>query len=286
MQAFSYERPQDLAQALAILVGTEGSYPLAGGTDLILRLRHRQLFPKVLVSLNRLSSLRYLDVGDKVVRVGTLTTLRELQRASLPGPGQLLCAVAGKMGCPEIRNVATVGGNLCNADPAADLVPPLMALQADVVLTSQSGQRTLPVDDFILGPRTTALRRGEILTEIRVPLPEEVVGWGYAAYATREGMGITLASAACVLKVGPDNTCEEVRLVLGAIADKPVVLEASRMLVGHKGCPELFRDISEKALDGLEIRPNPAIPEWYLRWRAQLVIEEALAQAWQRGQAQ
>lgn len=286
MHPFSYVRAHTLEEALAFLDCTEDSHPLAGGTDLILHIRHRRFFPKVLVSISRVSSLRYLAVENGAVQIGALTTLRELRKANLPGVGQMLREVAGKMGCPEVRNVATVGGNLCNADPAADLVPPLMAMGASVVLRGNSGQRIIPLDDFVLGPRITALRRGELLTEIKASLPQEPVGWGYAAYSTREGMGISLVSAACLLKVGPDNTCEEVKLVLGAITDKPMVVEAARVLVGQKGDSEVFRDISEAALSGLEIRLNPAVPEWYLRWRARLVIEEALTQAWQRGQAQ
>ncbi len=165
--------------------------------------------------------------------IGALATIASLQaHESLGRDFPVLLDMADRFATPQIRNVATVGGNLCHAVPSADCAPPLMALGAEVTILSTGGARTLPLESFFEGPKKTALRDGELLTEVRIPHPFARSVCTFERMA-RSYVDIALASAACRLSIDEGNSISEARIVLGAVAPVPLrVTEAEELLVG------------------------------------------------------
>jgi len=164
-----YHRPTSLAEALRLFAEEPAALFIAGGTDLMVRLREGSLRPTALVSLARVPELAGITDGGTLV-LGALTTVAEI--ASHRGLAELcpvLAQAARTIGSQQIRNVATIGGNLCNASPCADLAPPLLVLEASVRIEGPGGRRVLPLADFFEAPGQTRLRPGELLTAIEVP---------------------------------------------------------------------------------------------------------------------
>lgn len=162
-----YLRPATLQEALAGLAG--GARALAGGTDLYPGAGARLAGP--VVDLTALPGFRGITSGPQGLRIGACTTWTEVAEASLPPACTALQQAARQVGARQIQNAGTVGGNLCNASPAADGVPPLMALEASVELISAQGHRVLRLEEFLLGPRRTALQPGEVLAAVTLPRP-------------------------------------------------------------------------------------------------------------------
>jgi CO/xanthine dehydrogenase FAD-binding subunit len=222
---------------------------LAGGTDLLVDLKTGRLRVGHLVSVNRVPGLRGVAVTVGGLRIAALTTITELDRA-LPasGPFAPLLDATRQMAGPQIRNVATVGGNIAAAVPCADLPPILIAMHASVELWSPSGQRAVPLEAFFIGPRRTVRRDEEVLTSIVVPPPPPEFGAAYARFALRAGNAIAVASVAASLRLGRGGDLQEVRVVLGAVAPIPVFVEsAGAALQGQRPADAAFARAAEIA---------------------------------------
>lgn len=208
MRPFGYHAPATLDEAAGLM--SDGARPLAGGTDLLVQLKARRRSVDAVVSLRRIPGLRGVRrEGDGLV-VGALTTLTELA-AEAP----LLAPVVRRMASEQIRNLATVGGNLCNASPAADLAPPLLALDARV---RTSARREIALRDFFVGPGRTVLGPREILTEIAIPRLRPIA---FEKLERRGAMDIAVVSVAASRVNGA------VRLALGAVAPTPILSDES-----------------------------------------------------------
>jgi len=231
---FAYHRPTTLEEACRLLAADPRATALAGGTDLMVHLRQpwRGKRPSAVVSLRRIPALAAIDVTDHALRIGagvTLTALIEhpVVRREYP----VLPFTARYMGSPAIRNLATVGGNLCNASPAADLSPVLLALDAEVAVASPHGDRRLPLGDLFRGPGQTILGPGELLAWVAVPRVH--AGWylRYERLDVRRAMDIAIASVALALRVDGPRVAAA-RLALGAVAPTARrVPEVERLLV-------------------------------------------------------
>ncbi|MBI3176760.1 MAG: FAD binding domain-containing protein, partial [Chloroflexi bacterium] len=175
MNSFDHFNPSSLSEALSILSERNGNAAvIAGGTDLLLRMKHGILKPNAVVNLKRIPELRGLSYDSTSgLRIGSLTTLRELTRSpQILDLYPALAQTAGVMASEQIRSLATVGGNLCNASPSADMAPPLIALDAVACLVSLSGERQIPLSEFFTGPGKSVRGAGELLKEIIVPPPQ------------------------------------------------------------------------------------------------------------------
>lgn len=216
--------PRSLHDALGALDGHPGALVLAGGTDLMVEVNegHRRIEPDLtVVAVDRVPELRTwtLDRAAGTLRIGAGVSYAELEDEPLAELLPALAQAARTVGSPQIRNAATIGGNLATCSPAGDGLPVLSALGATVELASAAGTRTLPVDEFMLGVKRTALQPGELLTAVTVPLLQ---GWqGYAKVGVRNAMVIAIAGA-CVAVDGPSRS---VRLALGSVA--PTVVRAA-----------------------------------------------------------
>ncbi len=223
---FELEMPGDLDGALRTLAaGGDGrTVPIAGGTNLIVDMRAKRERPDRVVGLGRVGELRGMDFGPDRISIGGGTTVTDLLRSpeiAVAAPSLIESArlFAGLM----VRNTATVAGNIACGSPAADLVPPLLSLGADVTLASVAGTRTLPLDDYFLGYRRDVRRADELITRVSWPRrPEPSVNTFYKL-ARRKGDAITVTGVALTLAAS-GGTCTKARIALGAVG--PVVFRA------------------------------------------------------------
>jgi len=208
---------------------------LAGGTDLLVDLKTGRIQTDHLISINRVDGLRGIEITDGSLRIGALTTITELCRSSIIHDhfAPILDA-ASQMAATQVRNMATVGGNLASAVPCADLPPILMVMNASVELWSPTGERAVPLDAFFAGPRQTIRRDDEVLTAIIVPRPPARFGAAYARFALRAGNAISVAGVAAGLLMNDDETVLEARIALGAVSPFPkCVPAATDCLIGE-----------------------------------------------------
>lgn len=223
MRAFDFYSPADLSEAFHVLaeLGAEAA-PLAGGTDLLLRMKANDQEPRAVVSLKRLSDLKEISFDPHHgMRLGSRVTLRELIRSPLVREHYpILTRAAATMASEQIRSLATVGGNLVNAAPSADLAPPLLVLGAEVRLASLSGERQLPLAQFFIGPGLTVRQPSEILIQIRLPPPEGRAV--YLKHSPRNCMDIATVGVAVRVARGTGNG-RGVRIALGAVAPVPML---------------------------------------------------------------
>ncbi len=253
LHPFEYERPKSLEEALALLKrhGAKAA-PLAGGTDLVVNLKHRSMLqlvpgagsskarfkaasrvpamerPEVVVSLADIGILRGLRRQGGALRVGPLATMAELGRSrDLFPQAAALADAAAVMGSPLVRSRATVGGNLANARPAADTAVAALALGARLELAAADGRRWVDAADFFTGPGRTVRRPEELLVAIEIPTgPNQ--GSAYARLGTRRQLEIALAGAAAWIELSPDRrTIAAVRIALGAVGPTPLLATAA-----------------------------------------------------------
>lgn len=215
MRAFDYEEPRTVEEAVSLLAKPGRNRLLAGGTDLLVRIKRREWAVDRVINLKRIESLRGIEERGDQVLVGPLTTLDELERAeAVAGRWPFLRETIHEMGSPQVRAMATVGGNLCNASPAADIAPPLLCLDAVMTAAGPKGERAIPLREFFAGPGKTVLAPDEILTRIRIPgAPARGC---FIKFCTRRAMDLAFVSVACAV-VG-----RETRLALGAVAPTPI----------------------------------------------------------------
>jgi CO/xanthine dehydrogenase FAD-binding subunit len=222
MQTFDLIRPSTESEILQSLA-TEGSIILAGGTDLLPRLRRSDVSPPVLVDISRVKSLDFIRIEDSELAIGALTRHAYLAESGLVlAHAPALAQAVQTIGCPQTRERATLGGNLVNASPAADTVPPLLTLDASVRLAGPTGTRSLLLAEFLLGPGRTALQAPEYLHSVRFPLPRGNSRGAYLKLGKRSGMAIALASAAVNIQYSRDRVIEIARAALGSVAPTAV----------------------------------------------------------------
>jgi len=231
---FKYYKPRTLDEALKLLNELDEAKVIAGGTDLLIDMRIGRYRPKNIIDINDLNELKYIvDDGDWI-RIGALTRLQELidseiVREKLP----ILYEAVYHMASWQIRNRGTIGGNLCNASPAADTAPPLMVLEAKLRVISIEGEKTIDVREFFLGPRKTILKRNELLKEIMVPVYKDY-GYSYMKLGRRNSFTLSIVSVASLVKV-EDNVFSDVRIALNSIAPTPIrAFSVEKYLVGRK----------------------------------------------------
>ena len=274
---FEYFEPRTLEEALRLLdEWGEDARVLAGGTDLLVQMKLRRVEPRCLINVKRLG-LRYIREEGEEVRIGALTRLRDLERSELierefPALHEAVRAMASV----QVRNMATIGGNLCNASPAADTAPPLMVYGARLRLKSLRGERAVPVEEFFRGPGETVLERGEILVEVEAPRPR---GGSAFIKLSRTAMDLAKVNVAVLVSL-EGGVISAARIALGAVAPTPVrAREAERFLEGRAPTRENFRRAGEIA--STEIRPITDLRStaWYRREVSKVLVADALERA-------
>jgi len=240
------------------------------------------------IGLKHLSDLGYIEYGEeKGLRIGPLTTHQSaVDSPILRGRFGALCAACSTVGTPQIRRMGTIGGNLCNGSPSSDSAPPLIALNAAVKLLGVEGERIIPLGAFFVGPGETALLAGEILAEIQVPSPPRRTGLTYVKLPARTREDMAAVSAAVLITLGLKNeTCQDVRIVLGAVAPIPLrARKAEEVLRGKKIEDELIQRTAQRASEEAQPISDIRSSADYRREMVKVLTKQAIKQA--LGQAQ
>ena len=239
---FDYHAPTSLSDALHHLAEYgEKAKLFAGGTDLFIAMKKRETVPDHLINLKNIKKLKEISYDEREgLKIGALVTLGDLHRSDIIREKFcILWDAVSVMASPQVRNVATIGGNLCNARPSADTAPPLIALGATVTLNTSNGERTVLLENFFRGPGESVLELQEILTEVLIPNPPENSQGAYLKLMRRHAMDLALASVACYLRLDSDgNRCEEARIVLGAVAPTPMRAPGAEQILINKEIDE------------------------------------------------
>ncbi len=254
---FDFFDPTTLEEACRLMAqfGVQAR-PLAGGTDLLVNMKQKMVSPAHLVSLSRIDALKQSRKENGCYRIGACLTVAELAESeSIQRDLSALVLGAKNLGTPLVRNLATLGGNLGSARPAADLPPPLMAYDARVILKSETGERTVPLDRFFLGPGMTEIRPDEILKDIEVDIPPVGAGAGYLNLGVRKAQDCNLVNVASFVALEDDGkTIRTARIVMGCVGPTPLrAVSAEEMLVGKKAAKDLFVEAGRAA--GGDSRP-------------------------------
>ncbi|MEW6249922.1 MAG: xanthine dehydrogenase family protein subunit M [Planctomycetota bacterium] len=284
---FQLHEPATLDEAAALLVRYgRAARVLAGGTDLLVDLKTGRVRVGHLIALRRLEALRGVRETAAGVSIGALTTITELAAAPLVlARLPALADAAAEMAGPQIRNVATVGGNIASAVPCADLPPVLIALGASVVLVSGAGRRELPLEGFFRGPRQTLSRDEEMLVEVRVPHQPPCSGAAYARLGLRAGNAIPVAAVAASLSLDRDGRVAAARIVLGAVAPVPrLVPAAAEALSGRPASEERFAAGARLAREAAEPISDVRGSAEYRRALVEVLARRALRAAYARAQ--
>ena len=249
MLDFDFAAPESLAEAVQMLGQHAGAAkPMAGGTDLIDYVRTGRAAPKVVVDLKRIPELNVLTIDASGLRLGAAVPCYKIyQHPEVCKHFAALVDACSIIGGIQIQSRASVGGNLCTSGPAADSTPALIALGATCVIAGPSGTRELPVEDFCTGPSQNVLQSGEILQEIRLPMPDEGSGSHYRRFIPRNEMDIAVVGVGAAVTV-KGGKITQARVGLGAVAPKPLLAaELSDWLVGQPACDSTYMEAGERA---------------------------------------
>ncbi len=282
---FELEMPSDLAGALNALsaAGHSKSVALAGGTNLIVDMRAKRERPDRVVGLGKVGELRGMDFGAQRISIGGGTTVSDLLRSSkiaeaAPSLVESARLFAGLM----VRNTATVAGNIACGSPAADLVPPLLSLDADVTLASVGGTRTVRLDEYFLDYKRDVRRSDELITRISWPrTPKPSVNTFYKL-ARRKGDAITVTGVALTLSAA-DGICTRARIALGAVA--PIVFRAraaEALLEGHVPTPALIEEAAAAAAAASSPIDDVRASADYRLHTVEALTRRLVSQAWDR----
>lgn len=281
MKDVQYFAPETLTEALRLLgKHQKGISVLAGGTDLVRNMNLEFKIPQNILWIGHLD-LDYIRSKEGVIHIGGATRMQTAGASKLlQGKATALWQAASKMASPPVRSLATIGGNLCNASPAADAAIALMGLGAEVVLVSRRGKRKLPLTKFFLGPGRTALKPDELLFEVLVRPAGKGEGSAYAKVGRRQALTLAVLNAAARVKVDARGKCVAAIIAVGAAAPTPVhAVKAEAALVGRPFTEESIGKAADLAV--AETRPIDDVhgTAWYRRKLTRVLVARCLRKA-------
>ena len=246
MKSFEFYEPTTLAEA-SRLFAEEHAQLLAGGTDLVIGMKALTETPQCVISLQKIPGLAGITTeADNSISIGAMTKVREVELSGdIQQHHTALAEGASEIGSIQIRNLATIGGNIAHASPAADAVAGLLVADAQVDIAGADGERTVPIDELFTGPGQTVLAPGEIITRFRLPSPTP--GSHYIKHKIREVMDLAFIGVAAALNLD-NGTITDARIGLAAVAPTPIrATEAENLLKGNELTPELLEQAGEAA---------------------------------------
>jgi len=290
MKKFDYLRPQTLEEALSLLNqhGKKAKL-IAGGTDVIVLIKQKAMMPEVLISLRGIPGLDQIRY-DGALKIGAMVTHRDIEKSEvIRKEFSALTDAADVLGSIQIRNVATIGGNICTAAPSADTATPLLVLGTQLKIKSLSEERTVPIEGFFTGPGETILKKGEMLAELIIPKPLPNTGSAYWKLQRRLALDLPILGVSVLLSLDKGTvscsdmlcttspissilhtmekdelTCKEIRIALGVAAPTPMrALKAENLMRGKKISDELLEEVASTA--SVEAQPRDSIrgEAWY-----------------------
>ena len=286
MQKFEYLMPTTVDEAISLLVshGERAKY-IAGGTDVMVKIKENKIHPHYLVSLRRLQGLDHITYKDGELRIGATVTHRMLEVSPIMKKEfPILIDAVTNIGSVQIRNVATIGGNIVNAVPSADGAIPLITLGAQVRIRGPKGERSMALEDLFVGPGQTLLESGEILLEFVIPPLLPRTGAAYVKHTRREAMELPLLGVAVLLSLAEDMmTCVEARIGLGVLAPTPMrAKNTESLLKGQKLTEEVLKKAGNAAAEECKARDSIRGEAWYRREMVEVLVPRMARLAMER----
>jgi len=282
MKKFDYYQPRSLQEAYGLMEKQKGEARfIAGGTDIIWRVKQGLIEAGALISLRGIEELAQIRLNGDLA-LGSMVPFRTIERNfSLAKAYPSLSEAVSLLANPQVRNVATVGGNLCNAAPSADCAPPLIVLDAMLTLEGLGGKRDVPIGDFFKGPGKTCMEKTEVLTQIRVPKMAANSGTSFLKKG-RVSQDIAMVNAAAFL-VMEGNVCRKCRLAVGAVAPIPLRLtDVEGMLEHQEISAELLDRVAEKVEQAVSPITDVRSTAEYRRVLSGVLVKKAIREAHQR----
>lgn len=286
MKPFHYHQPSTLEEAISLLEehGSEARL-LAGGTDLLLQMRRGEIEPGHVIDLKGVLGLDSMTYeGKEGLSIGALVTIAQIEHSQVVRDGfPHLHHAACVLGSIQTRNLATIGGNLCNASPAAETAPSLLVSEAELEVAGPQGVRKLPLSEFFKGPGSTSLKRSEILTRIPIPLPPSGAKSLYLNFSPRGHMDIAVVGVAALLVVD-GQVCADARIGLGAVAPVPLrAHKAENLLKGKSITLELAAEAARLAASECSPMSDLRASAEYRRRMVEVLTRRAIVELWARG---
>ncbi|OPY69297.1 MAG: Carbon monoxide dehydrogenase medium chain [Syntrophorhabdaceae bacterium PtaU1.Bin034] len=300
MKRYDYYKPGSIQEAVGLMQQLDGqAVYIAGGTDLMVLMRQKKLSPKALISLRNIKELSHRDE----MTIGAGVTHGEIQKDEIIKKRfSALHDAVCHLGSTQIRNVATIGGNICNAAPSADTACPLLVLDAKAVVVGAAGKREVPIDDFFVGPGKTVLEKGEILKQFNVPVFGENTGSAYIKHTRRAAMDLPILGIAVRITVNKsdlrckdmlcstapaseilsyfgdeDLKCEDIRIAMGVVAPRPIrAKKAEDELRGKIITDKTVTRIAEIAASESSPRDSVRGEAWYRREMVKVLVQRAV----------
>ena len=277
---FDYVRANTLDEAVALLAQNEDAKILAGGHSLIPAMKLRLAQPPLLIDLGRIKDLSYIREADGQIRIGTMTTHYEIESSDLLKQiCPLLPECAGHIGDVQVRNKGTIGGSLAHSDPAGDWPAAIIALNAEMIATSKSGERSIKADDFFIDLLTTALEPGEILREIRINKPNGRTGQSYMKMH-HPASGFAVVGVAAALRIDRDGACQNAGIGITGVSSKayrPSAVESA--LTGATLDEQTIASAASHATDGVELNGDLFASAEYRKHLAEVYTKRAITAA-------
>ncbi len=285
---FEYLAPKTLKEALTLLDKYKDEAKIiAGGQSLLILMRQGLVAPEYLIDIKGISELDYIKSDAKAgLKIGALTTHRTIEKSRLMKNGfSVIAEMERKLASIQTRNWGTIGGNVCHADPAGDPTPVFIALKATLTTTSLKGKRDMPIEDFCLDYFETALKTGELLTEIQVPAVLPHTGTAYTKFNIIEN-DMATAAVAVSITLGSANTCQDVRIALGACAPTPLrARRAEEVLRGQKITDNLLTEAGQVAAEEADPVADISASEEYRRELVKVLVPRVSKEAIRRAKA-
>jgi len=279
MQHFQFYSAKSLGDALRFLSEKgERTKIIAGGTDLIPKLREENSRPEFVLNILEIERLSGITELNHILRIGSTTTHAQLVESEiLQRSCPSLVQAAASVGGPLIQNRGTIGGNIANASPAADLAPALLTLDAEVVLMSEKGTRVVALQDFFIGPGKTVLNPNELLVEISIPLPKGQTI--FLKLGRRQAMTLSIVNVAVCLEMEGRN-CRNAKIAMGSVAPTPIRCpQAEILLVDKEIDPELISKCAGEAMAMSKPLDDQRAKAWYRVQAGAVLLRRALLQA-------
>jgi len=283
LRPFDYLEPKTVKEALQIIseYGRKAEV-LAGGTDLFISMKKRQINPQYMVNIKAIPDLDYIRYSHKAgLKIGVLATHSAIADSPIiKDMFNPLAVACNKVGTPQVRNMGTIGGNVCKAGPSQDTPPVLLVLDARLKLVSLSGERVVPIGKFFLGPFKTVLQKTELLTEIQIPTPPPRSAGSYKWCTKVVTVDETLVGVAVLMSLEPnDGVCSDIKIALSSVAPTPIrARQAEEVFRGKKVDDRLIEQAAQVAAG--ETRPRSRAD--YRHRMSRVLASEAITEAWQR----
>jgi len=280
---FDYLAPKTINEACLLLSKYEGRAKImAGGTDLLVSMRQKKMTPGYVVNIKGVPNLDYIRYSqERGLGIGALATLQSIAASPIIGERfELLRTACNKIGTPQVRNMGTIGGNICNGGPSQDSIPSLLVLGAKLKVVSLQRERIVPIDEFFIRPFQTALDHTELLTEIQIPTPPPRSAGCYQWLSKLNEVDETLVGVAVLMTTdSTGNVCRDIKIGLCSVAPTPIrATRAEQTLHGQKIEDKTIELAAKVAAEETSPRSRPQ----YRRQMTSVLVTRAIAHVWQK----